>query len=212
VRLQDLPAKTFHHLLKSVTWTEIDAAFPIKNPLRKFVSRVVLPGRWFASVRQSYYIIRGRMIDRLLRIRTGYDPAPKLSIDPIAYDARSYSTNLRHQTKEVCTMAHRYPGKESRWGERVNVNIPVQVSADTLVGAGCMKNLSLSGALVNADAELRLHSLIKVNIKMPSSQRGEAITAYVSRKVREGVGVEWCEFAPSVVKDLLRSPSIPLPS
>jgi len=111
-------------------------------------------------------------------------------------------------------MAHRWHGKESRWGERVNVNIPVQVSADALDGAdGCMKNLSLSGALMKADVDLRLHSLIEVSIKMPSSvQRAEAITAYVSRKVKEGVGVEWCEFAPSVVKDLLRSPSIPLPN
>jgi hypothetical protein len=38
--LQDLPAKTFHHLLKSVTWTEVDVAFPIKNPLRRFVGRI----------------------------------------------------------------------------------------------------------------------------------------------------------------------------
>jgi hypothetical protein len=110
-------------------------------------------------------------------------------------------------------MASRWHGKESRWGERVNVNIPVQVSAEALAGAGCMKNLSLSGALMKADVDLGLHSLIKVSIKMASPlQRAEAITAYVSRKVKEGVGVEWCEFAPSVVKDLLRSPSIPLPN
>ena len=111
-------------------------------------------------------------------------------------------------------MAHRWHGKESRWGDRVNVNIPVQVSADALAGAdGCMKNLSLSGALMKAGVDLPLHSLIEVSIKMPSpSRRAEAITAYVSRKVEEGVGVEWCEFAPSIVKDLLRSPSIPLPN
>jgi hypothetical protein len=111
-------------------------------------------------------------------------------------------------------MAHRWHGKESRWGDRVTVNIPVQVSADALTGAdGCMKNLSLSGALMKADVDLELHSRIIVSIKMPSpSDRPEAITAYVSRKVREGVGLEWCEFAPSVVKDLLRSPSIPLPN
>ena len=109
-------------------------------------------------------------------------------------------------------MAHRWHGKEGRWGERVKVNIPVQVSADAFAGAdGCMKNLSLSGALMRANVDLGLHSLIEVSIKMPS-RRAEAITAYVSRKVNEGVGVEWCKFAPSVVKDLLRSPSIPLPN
>jgi hypothetical protein len=111
-------------------------------------------------------------------------------------------------------MENRWHGEESRWGDRVRVNIPIQVSANTVTGAeGCMKNLSLSGALVKADVVLGLHALIKVSIKMPStSQRAEAIAAYVSRQTGEGVGVEWCEFAPSIVKDLLRSPSIPLPS
>jgi PilZ domain len=110
-------------------------------------------------------------------------------------------------------MAHYWQGQESRWGERVKVNIPVQLSADTLTGTdGCMRNLSLSGALVKADVDLGLHSLIKVSIKMPSpSQRAEAVTAYVSRKLEEGVGIEWCEFAPILVKELLRSPSIRLP-
>src|ERR1700733_14047158 len=111
-------------------------------------------------------------------------------------------------------MAHRWHGKESRWGDRVNVNIPVQVSEDTLPRAdGCMKNLSLSGALMKADVDLRLNSLIEVSIKLPSpSRRAEVITAYVSRKVGDSVGVEWGEFAPSVVKDLHRSPSIPMPN
>jgi PilZ domain len=109
-------------------------------------------------------------------------------------------------------MDKRWHGKENRWGDRVRVNIPVQVSVNALWGAdGCMKNLSLSGALVKADVDLGLHTLVKVRIKVPS-QRAAAITAYVSRKAGEGVGVEWCEFAPSIVKDLLRSPSIPLPS
>jgi hypothetical protein len=46
---------------------------------------------------------------------------------------------------------------------------------------------------------------------MPTARGAAAITAYVSRKVEEGVGIEWCEFAPTVIKDLLRSSSIPLP-
>ena len=109
-------------------------------------------------------------------------------------------------------MDKRWHGKDSRWGDRVRVNIPVQVSANALSAHGCMKNLSLSGALVMADVNLGIHALIHVNIEVSSpSRRAAAITAYVSRKAGEGVGVEWCEFAPSVVKDLLRSPSIPLP-
>jgi hypothetical protein len=74
-----------------------------------------------------------------------------------------------------------------------------------------MSNLSLSGALVKARVDLGLHLMVEVNIKGPTAQRAEAITAYVSRKVEDGIGIEWCEFAPTVVKDLLRSSSIPLP-
>ena len=71
--LQDLPAKTSIHLLKSVTWTEVDPASRIKNPLRRFVSRIAHPGRWVVSVQHSHYTIHGRMITRLLRIRSGID-------------------------------------------------------------------------------------------------------------------------------------------
>jgi hypothetical protein len=109
-------------------------------------------------------------------------------------------------------MEKRWHGKESRWGDRVRVNIQVQVTADGLLTDGYLENLSLSGALVKADVDLGLHALIHVRINMPSpTLRAAAITAYVSRRAKEGIGVEWCEFAPTIVKDLLRSPSIPLP-
>jgi hypothetical protein len=64
-------------------------------------------------------------------------------------------------------MEKRWHGKESRWGDRVRVNIPVRMSANGEAGPdGCMKNLSLSGALVKADVGLGLHALIQVRIKM----------------------------------------------
>jgi hypothetical protein len=67
--LQDLPAKTFHHLRKSVTWTKVDA-LPIKNPLRRLVRRIAQRGRRVVSVQHRHHITDGWMIDRLLRIRT----------------------------------------------------------------------------------------------------------------------------------------------
>jgi PilZ domain-containing protein len=103
-------------------------------------------------------------------------------------------------------MAHLGNGLEHRWGERFQVNIPVRVStADLTIVVGCMKNLSLSGALMKSDCDLRLHSLIEVWIELPSpSPRAAVVNAHVSRKLKEEVGIEWCEFAPNVVKDLLR--------
>jgi hypothetical protein len=84
---------------------------------------------------------------------------------------------------------------------RVRVNLPVQMSANAEAGAdGCIKNLSLSGALVKTDVDLGLHALSQVRINRPRpSQRVAAITAYISRKTKEGIGVEWCEFAPSAL-------------
>ena len=111
-------------------------------------------------------------------------------------------------------MAHLGNGLEHRWGARVAVNIPVHVSAATLAGAdGCMKNLSLSGALMKSDCDFRLHALIEVRIELPPpSPRAAVVKAHVSRKLKEGVGIEWCEFAPNIVKDLLRSPSVRYPA
>ena len=104
-------------------------------------------------------------------------------------------------------------GMEHRWGERVRVNLPVYVSAGASTGFdGCMKNLSLSGALMNSDWDLRIHSLIEVHIQLPPSPRVDIIKAQVSRKLKEGVGIEWCEFAPTIIKDLLRSQLIRLPT
>jgi hypothetical protein len=49
--LQDLPEKTFHRLLKSVTWTEVDRALPIMHWLRRFIIvRVAQLSRWVMSI------------------------------------------------------------------------------------------------------------------------------------------------------------------
>jgi hypothetical protein len=75
-----------------------------------------------------------------------------------------------------------------------------------------MKNLSLSGALMKSDCDLPLHTLIEVHIELPPpSPRVAVVKAHVSRKLGEGVGIEWREFAPNIVKDLLRSASVRLP-
>jgi PilZ domain len=97
---------------------------------------------------------------------------------------------------------------EHRWGERVKVNIPVRVVAGAASpGAnGCMRNLSLSGALMRSDYDLRLNTLIEVSIALPApSTSAGVIKAVVSRKLKDAVGIEWYEFAPIIIKDLLRS-------
>jgi hypothetical protein len=66
-------------------------------------------------------------------------------------------------------MAHQWDGNEQRWGKRIRVNIPVQLSSEDATSTdGFMKNVSLSGALMKAETDLRLHSLIHVSIPLLS--------------------------------------------
>jgi PilZ domain len=95
----------------------------------------------------------------------------------------------------------------------VVVDIPVRVSAAAVAGVDCfIKNLSLSGAFVRSDCDLRLNTIIDVRIELPPpTTRIAVVKAHISRKLQEGVGIEWCEFAPTIVKDLLRSPLVRFP-
>ena len=104
-------------------------------------------------------------------------------------------------------MSYRTNGLEHRWGARARVNIPVRVGTTALtVEDAYMKNLSLSGAFVKSDRDLRLHALIEVSIALPPPYPHTArIKAHVVRKIGEGVGIEWSEFAPRVIKDLMQS-------
>ena len=97
---------------------------------------------------------------------------------------------------------------EHRWGERIRMNMPVQVSADQVAGIrGRMRNLSLSGALLRVDAKLRLNALIEVSVELPQpSQLPVILLAHVSRKREEDVGIEWCEFAPESIRALVMVP------
>ena len=88
-------------------------------------------------------------------------------------------------------------------------DIPVQVATDGWPTVkGRLKNLSLSGALVTTDQVLPLHAYLEISIETSGTgHRAQIVMARVTRNLEGGVGVEWCEFAPGAVTDLLRSPS-----
>ena len=98
---------------------------------------------------------------------------------------------------------------DHRWGQRFCINIPVQLTVQALSGIDArLKNLSLSGALLNSSFDLRVHSLIEVTLSASNWPRPAPVNAYVTRKRNQDVGIEWCEFAHPAVKDLLRAPSL----
>jgi hypothetical protein len=110
-------------------------------------------------------------------------------------------------------MTNQLTGNGHRWGQRIAVDIPVRVVAHASPEIhGHLRNLSLSGALIEADHELRLHAYIEVSFVLPDTERSlMTVMARITRELEGAIGLEWCEFAPNVVKDLLRSPSIRMP-
>ena len=98
---------------------------------------------------------------------------------------------------------------EHRWGERVGVDLAIRITAHPFsVRHGRLSNLSVSGAMIKTDQELRLLQRIQVAIEMPHlTPRCEAplIAAYVTRNGKAGMGIEWCEFSPPVIGELLAS-------
>jgi hypothetical protein len=97
---------------------------------------------------------------------------------------------------------------EHRWGERVKVDFPVRVTAHRYsVRDGRLADLSVSGALVEADFEARVLSRIRIAIVLPlwPKHQSPIVEAYVARKYKDKFGIEWCEFAPAAIGELLRA-------
>src|SRR5712672_146319 len=97
---------------------------------------------------------------------------------------------------------------EHRWGERVQVDFPIRVIAHRFsVREGRLADLSVSGALVKTDFEARVLSRIQVAIDLPLWPKHDSpiVEAYVARRYKHEFGIEWCEFAPRAVSELLHA-------
>ncbi len=101
---------------------------------------------------------------------------------------------------------------EHRWGKRVTVDIPLRLTGARtyMVGSGQLANLSVSGGFIITG--FRVHTLARIDVLLKPGRKPEpeasAIAAYVARQYKDGIGVEWCEFAPPCVADLLRDISV----
>jgi hypothetical protein len=97
---------------------------------------------------------------------------------------------------------------EHRWGERVQVDFPIRVTAHRYaVWDGRLADLSVSGALVESHFEARKWRRIQISIVLPLWPKHESpiVEAFIARSCRRGFGIEWCEFAPRAVSELLRA-------
>ena len=95
---------------------------------------------------------------------------------------------------------------EHRWGERVLVHQTVELTSGSLPAvAGSLENVSSSGAFVRTQVRGPPRGPVEVILRNADSSRRHSarIPAYVVRETDSGVGIEWCEFAPRAVRELM---------
>ncbi len=99
---------------------------------------------------------------------------------------------------------------EHRWGTRVGVLVPVRiVSGEERSTRGYMVDLSLSGACIRTRARLPKMSLVQLELDAFPSMRSARIEGYVVRAAHHVLGIEWGEFAPPLIRDLIANRNAP---
>lgn len=96
---------------------------------------------------------------------------------------------------------------EHRWGKRLAVDLAIRLAARPYnVRAARLVDLSASGAYIKVSADLRLLTRVQIALALPHrlAHPTRMVAAYVARKGEDGIGVEWCEYAPQAVLELLR--------
>ena len=97
---------------------------------------------------------------------------------------------------------------EHRWGERFPVELTVRLhSGSTTILESRLANASVSGALINTEVRLAVfsHVVVEFDVARRSGVAGQRVPAYVVRHAPEGLGLEWQEFAPRPIVNLLET-------
>ena len=98
---------------------------------------------------------------------------------------------------------------EHRWGQRLEFEADVRLQVESYgMLPGRIRNLSLSGVFVALPIPpLPLWARVAVYVDGGRRRRRvpQPIFAYVVRRTEDGIGLEWCSFAPRPVRRLLNS-------
>jgi hypothetical protein len=87
---------------------------------------------------------------------------------------------------------------EHRWGQRRSTNVTVRFrTMPSTNGIGRLVNISPTGAFMETNLNLRLLSLVYLEVDEQPAAEGLSgrLAATVVRRGSMGVGLEWCEFA-----------------
>jgi hypothetical protein len=94
---------------------------------------------------------------------------------------------------------------EHRWGCRLRVNHLTRiVDARGVRSIALVRDVSATGAFLETSAPLPGLSRLAVHLSSSASV-AQWVDAYAVRRTAEGIGVEWCEFAPPPVALLMAS-------
>ncbi len=95
---------------------------------------------------------------------------------------------------------------EHRWGERADIDIPVQlIGPSQTLAPGRLKNFSTSGAFVETDLEQAVMTSLTVILPGvgPTPGHSRIIPGYVARHDRGGIGMGWWKLAPVTAAQLV---------
>lgn len=96
---------------------------------------------------------------------------------------------------------------EHRWGERFRINQTVTVrDAKGWTAVARLRDVSISGAFIECRHPFDTASW--VTIHFGHGGRSVAVDGFIARWTREGLGIEWSEFAPEVVTELLKTGAV----
>ena len=102
---------------------------------------------------------------------------------------------------------------EKRWGPRIQVDLPVRLNlSQGRSETGRLRNISMSGALIECAAELPTFTTMRVEILAGAEMAPGPIElgARVVRAEHPCLGIEWREFEPQSLADLLKASTLPL--
>jgi len=98
---------------------------------------------------------------------------------------------------------------DHRWGHRIELDIPIRVMHPVVLrcGSGRLSNISLGGALIISSLDSNVGARIQISIPLDTDGTlcESVIDAYLVRKSDTAFAIEWAEFAPTTVIDLVRA-------
>jgi hypothetical protein len=96
---------------------------------------------------------------------------------------------------------------EHRWGQRFRVDQTVRITARRWSATAHLRDLSASGAYL--ECSLPPARIMWVTVEFGSAQRRSQVNAQLVRREQDGFAIEWREFAPRPVRQILLQLSAP---